>query len=77
MNQSFQTIMALLDIAIFMWASGLGLTAFKTIMTGQRPVIIGKLLGTANLINRRSQPVGLVILGHTAKFPQRVLNTFT
>jgi hypothetical protein len=70
-------MMTLFDIAVLIRAARLYLLAFEAVVICQTPVVVGKDLWIADLVDRTGQIVGSVISGDSAELPEGVLQACT
>jgi hypothetical protein len=76
-NGLLETMMTLFNIAVLMRAARLYLLAFKAVVAGQTPVLVGEDLWIADLVDGTGQIIGSVVLSDSAELPERVLQTRT
>ena len=61
--------MTLLNITIFIGATGLNPATFKTIVTGQTSIVVGKDLWATDLVDGTTEIICFVVFGNTAELP--------
>jgi hypothetical protein len=71
-----EAAMALLAIAVFVSAGGVGRLGRYAVVTHQGPILRRELLAAAFAIDRQRHAVGAMAFRHGAQFPQGVLKTF-
>jgi hypothetical protein len=69
--------MTLLNVAVFMGTARLNLTALETIVTGQTPIVVGKNLWVANLVDGATEVVCPMVFGNPTELPQGILKPGT
>jgi hypothetical protein len=72
---ALQTALARLDGAVLVAHPGVVARGSHAVVPAQRLVASGQFLAIGQVVERRRQAVGAVLLGHAAGHPQRVLQT--
>lgn len=70
----FQSMVALLDVPVFVCLAGLGLSAFESVVAKESLVVARELLGVLDLLDRGAEAIGLMDSGHPAERPESILD---
>ena len=70
-----ETVVTLLDVAVFVRAARVGLASLQPVMAHQRCVARREGLGVIEFVHGRAQAVGLVTVRHATQLPEGVLQS--